>query len=85
MTTPKSSAKRQIPKTSRKRLSAVDRRDQLIHAAVELFSKHGFDGTTTKSIAAEAGVSEAILYHHFTTKEDLYPAILDYKANAAVF
>lgn len=83
MTTPKSNAKRQIPKTGRKRLSAVDRRDQLIRVAVELFSKHGFDGTTTKSIAAEAGVSEAILYHHFATKEDLYAAILDYKANAA--
>src|SRR5215475_10313315 len=61
----------------RRRLSSDDRRRQLIRSAVDLFSRHGFSGTRTKDIAAACGVSEAILFRHFATKEDLYRAILD--------
>jgi TetR/AcrR family transcriptional regulator len=61
----------------RRRLSSDDRRRQLIRTAISLFSRHGFSGTRTKDIAAVCGVSEAILFRHFATKEDLYRAILD--------
>jgi TetR/AcrR family transcriptional regulator len=67
------------PRT-RKRFSAEKRRAQLLQIAVGLFSERGFEGTTTKSIAAAAGVSEGIIFQHFATKEDLYSCILDYKA-----
>lgn len=60
-------------------MSAGDRRTQLLEVAIELFSKHGFDGTTTREIAAAAGVSEAIIFRHFASKEELYAALLDYK------
>lgn len=59
------------------RLSGEDRRRQLLDCAIELFAKHGFNGTRTKDIAAAAGVSESILFRHFATKEDLYHAILE--------
>ncbi len=52
------------------------------------FSEKGFSGVTTKEIAAEAGVSEAIIFRHFATKQELYAAILDQKmkdADAAAF
>ena len=62
-----------------KRMSAGDRRTQLIEVALELFSKHGFSGTTTREIAAAAGVSEAIIFRHFASKEELYAALLEYK------
>ncbi|MBV8843953.1 MAG: TetR/AcrR family transcriptional regulator [Bryobacterales bacterium] len=65
------------PLPSPRRLSSDDRRRQLIRTAVDLFSRHGFSGTRTKDIAAACGVSEAILFRHFATKEDLYRAILD--------
>ena len=65
------------PPAPRPRLSSDDRRRQLLSHAIALFSKHGFSGTRTKDIAAACGVSEAILYRHFATKEDLYHAILD--------
>jgi TetR/AcrR family transcriptional regulator len=65
------------PRGDRRRLSSGDRRRQLIRSAVDLFSRHGFSGTRTKDIAAACGVSEAILFRHFATKEDLYRAILD--------
>lgn len=47
---------------------------------MRLFSQHGFRGTTTKEIAQAAGVSEAMVFRHFATKEELYSAILDHKA-----
>lgn len=62
-------------------MSADDRRRQLIQVAMQLFSQKGFTGTTTKEIAHAANVNEAIIFRHFATKDDLYRAILDYKAN----
>jgi TetR/AcrR family transcriptional regulator len=59
------------------RMSAAERRNQLIDVAIDLFSRKGFGGTTTKEIAAAAGVTEAIIFRHFATKQELYKAILD--------
>src|SRR4051812_5622285 len=59
------------------RLNAPDRRKKIQAAALELFSRQGFRGTTTSSIARHAGVSEALLFRHFPSKEDLYWAVLE--------
>lgn len=64
------------------RLPATERREQLIHVAIDLFSRKGFKGTTTREIAAAAGVTEAIIFRHFETKEQLYMAIIDQKVNS---
>ncbi|HWS88393.1 MAG TPA: TetR/AcrR family transcriptional regulator [Pyrinomonadaceae bacterium] len=61
------------------RMCAGDRRQQIAEVAMRLFSERGFRGTTTKEIAQAAGVSEAIIFRHFATKEELYTAIIDYK------
>jgi AcrR family transcriptional regulator len=63
------------------RMSSEDRRKQLIQVAMHLFSQKGFSGTTTKEIALAAGVTEAIIFRHFASKDDLYAAILDFKAS----
>ena len=60
-------------------MPSEDRRRQILDVAVDLFAKKGFSGTTTKEIAAAAGVNEAIIFRHFATKEQLYIAILDAK------
>ncbi|HEV7475617.1 MAG TPA: TetR/AcrR family transcriptional regulator [Pyrinomonadaceae bacterium] len=62
------------------RLSAEARKLQILRVAVSLFSQRGFVGTTTKEIAQAAGVSEAMVFRHFATKQELYSAILDHKA-----
>src|SRR6267378_5381811 len=62
------------------RMSAEERRLQILRVAVSLFSQRGFVGTTTKEIAQAAGVSEAMVFRHFATKQELYSAILDHKA-----
>jgi TetR/AcrR family transcriptional regulator len=64
-----------------KRLRAQERRNQLLRFAKQLFSERGFENTTTKAIAAAAGVSEAIVFRHFASKEELYTKILDCKAD----
>jgi TetR/AcrR family transcriptional regulator len=62
------------------RMRAAERRRHLIGVAVRLFAARGFSGTTTKAIAEGGGVSEAIIFRHFKSKEDLYGAILREKA-----
>jgi TetR/AcrR family transcriptional regulator len=58
-------------------MSAPNRRAQLLEAALNVFSEKGFDGATTKEIAAAAGVTEAIIFRHFPTKQSLYRAVLE--------
>jgi len=57
-----------------------DRRQDILAAAMELFAKNGFRGTTTRDLAAQAGVNEAIIFRHFNNKEELYSAIPEQKA-----
>ena len=65
------------------RMAGEERRLQILAVAVSLFSQKGFRGTTTKEIATAAGVSEAMLFRHFATKQELYSAIRDHKACAS--
>jgi len=59
-----------------------DRRHDILMAAMELFSKKGFRGTTTRDLAYQAGVNEAIIFRYFDNKEALYSAILQHKAES---
>ncbi len=52
------------------------RRKLILSAAKRCFARHGFAGTTTKSVAAAASISEGLLFKHFPTKSALYAEIL---------
>jgi AcrR family transcriptional regulator len=58
-----------------------DRRQDILTAAMQLFAEKGFRGTTTRDLAARAGVNEAIIFRHFKTKDELYSAIIQHKAS----
>lgn len=58
-------------------MPASDRRTQLLDTALTVFSQKGFNGATTKEIAAAAGVTEAVIFRHFPTKQALYQAVLE--------
>jgi TetR/AcrR family transcriptional regulator len=58
-------------------MSAAERQHQLLEVALNSFSRRGFKGTTTKEIAAAAGVAEAVIFQHFPSKEMLYSAVLE--------
>jgi AcrR family transcriptional regulator len=61
------------------KLSGSERREQIIRTATELFSRDGFRGATVRRLAEKAGISEAMIYHHFPSKEALYDAMLQHK------
>ncbi len=65
----------------KKRMTAEERRAQIVSVATSLFARNGFKGTTTREIARKAGISEAVIFRHFSKKEALYTAIINTKCN----
>src|SRR6202163_323052 len=57
-------------------------RQLILSAAKRCFARHGFAGTTTKSVAAAASISEGLLFKHFPTKLALYAEILSEECEA---
>ncbi len=58
------------------RLQSADRRRHLLVVAADLFARRGFGGTTTADLAKGAGVTEPILYRHFTNKLDVFITLI---------
>src|SRR5215472_2494766 len=58
------------------RMTSDLRRQLILGAAKRCFARNGFAGTTTKSVAAAAAISEALLFKHFPSKAALYAEIL---------
>lgn len=63
--------------SGRTRLSADERRVQIIDASIEEFSLRGWGATTTASISARADVNEALLFRYVGPKQALYVAAID--------
>ncbi|MFD2840842.1 TetR/AcrR family transcriptional regulator [Populibacterium corticicola] len=63
--------------TERKRLSALERRAQLLDIARDLFAGHGYHHISMDDIAVAAHVTKPVLYKHFPSKFELYLAILN--------
>ena len=59
-----------------RRLDVDERRAQLIEVGTELFSKHSYEELSMARIAREAGISKALLYHYFPSKEEFFKAAL---------
>ena len=70
------------PRAVRRRLTFKQRREQIIQAVLPLFGQRGRDGVTTKELAAVGGVSEALIFRHFPTKQDLFDALLAHQTQA---
>jgi AcrR family transcriptional regulator len=62
--------------TARQRQAAA-RREQILKTALKLFAAQGFDATSTRQIAKEAGIAEGLIFHYFPTKASLLTAILE--------
>lgn len=60
-----------------RRLPRAQRREQILAAATQAFARAGYAATGLAEVAAEAGVSQVILYRHFASKAELYRAVLD--------
>jgi AcrR family transcriptional regulator len=66
-----------------KRMAAGDRCEQILHGAMELFAEKGFRGATTREIARHLGISEALMFKYFPSKEALYRAIIQKKTDGS--
>jgi AcrR family transcriptional regulator len=62
---------------SMRRLTAGERRAQLIAVALELFARRGYRATTMDDIAEAAGVTKPLVYQHFSSKRALYLELVD--------
>lgn len=58
-------------------LQVTDKQKAVLRASMELFSKKGFDQTSTKDIAKAAGVAEGTVYKNYKTKQAILDAIID--------
>ena len=63
------------------RLDVDERRRRLLELGADLFTRHEYDGLSMAKIAKEAGISKALLYHYFPSKEAYFVATLEEKAN----
>jgi AcrR family transcriptional regulator len=60
-----------------RRMTAAERRQQIVEVTMGLVARNGVQATTTSRIAAAAGVSEATLYRHFASRTDMLLAAMD--------
>jgi AcrR family transcriptional regulator len=61
---------------TRRRLTAEERRTGILDAALAVFSQRGYHAASIDDIASEAGVSKALIYEHFASKQELYADLI---------
>jgi AcrR family transcriptional regulator len=66
--------------TPRKRLTGEERRAAILDAALAVFSERGYHASSIDDIAREGGISKALIYEHFASKQDLYAELLEQHA-----
>lgn len=62
--------------TTRKRLSRGERYDLILDQAIEVFGSRGYHNVAMDDIAESAGVSKALVYQHFESKDELYMEVM---------
>ena len=62
--------------TPKRRLTAEERRTGILDAALAVFSERGYHDASIDEIAGEAGVSKALIYEHFSSKQELYGELI---------
>jgi AcrR family transcriptional regulator len=66
-----------MPRTAEANLALRNAtRDKVLDAAVRLFSRRGFHGTSVRAIAEEAGIAQGLMYSHFKSKDDVLAALM---------
>ena len=62
--------------TPRKRLTAEERRSAILDSALEVFAQRGYHSTSIDDIARAAGISKALIYEHFVSKQQLHADLI---------
>jgi AcrR family transcriptional regulator len=72
LTTESTTAVPSVAASSERRDRGAERRERILHAALECFGAFGFAGTSTRAVADRAGISHPLLIYHFQSKEQLW-------------
>lgn len=64
------------PSTGTREQASAEVRDRLVEAALVEFADHGFEGASTRSIAARAGAHQPQINYHFASKAELWKAVM---------
>ncbi len=59
----------------------MNKRETIIESAIKLFSSKGFEGTSVREIAADAGANVALINYYFVSKEKLFESVVEYRAS----
>jgi AcrR family transcriptional regulator len=66
----------------KKRMSGMERRDQILGVAAAVFGRLGFEAARMEDVAKEAGIAKGLLYKHFESKDSLFRALADKQGQA---
>src|ERR687891_1327541 len=66
---------------TRKRLSGEERRAAILDSALAVFSERGYHASSIDDIAREGGISKALIYEHFSSKQGLYAELIEHHAD----
>jgi AcrR family transcriptional regulator len=69
------------PGKPRRRLKAEERRESILDAANTIFGQRGYEHVRIDDVAAAAGISKALIYEHFRSKQELYSEVMSRAAN----
>jgi AcrR family transcriptional regulator len=69
-----------MPPRAYERLDVDERRRRLLEIGAGLFTRHAYDEISMATIAREAGISKALLYHYFPSKQAMFTAMLEERA-----
>ncbi|MBC8178014.1 MAG: TetR/AcrR family transcriptional regulator [Desulfobacteraceae bacterium] len=65
----------------KKRLPAKERKKQILKSAVKVFARSNYYNTKMSDIAKEAGISEAMIYRHFSSKKEIFIVVLKHMSD----
>lgn len=68
---------KEVDRLTPREIRALKRRNQLIDTALAVFAQKGVENATIKDLAEAAGVAQGLIYHYFTSKEDLLGAVVE--------
>ena len=66
-----------MAEAARRRLTAEERRQSILDAANQVFGDHGYEHVRIDDIATAAGISKALIYEHFSSKQELYIELMN--------
>ena len=73
-----------MPKTENQNKKILDiRREEILEAALEEFSRQGYSGTKISDIVRRAGISQGLIYHYYKSKDELYLAVIEKSRDSA--